>query len=339
MFDGSEVSGMSEKITISDVARDAGVSLATVSRVINQKGIVKESTYNKVMVSVNKLGYVVDDGMHQSYSDSGIILFNLPSIANPFYSEILKGAKMSAQRYGYQLLISEDYINQNTLHRIQSVIKRTRAIGMITTNQISTATIRKLSDMIPVVQCCEYNESVDLPYVSVDDVQASSNVIEYLASIGKRRIGIINGPVQFKYARHRLQGYQISLEKLGIAYDPKIVVNLPDVNFELAVSAAIQLINSDNPPDAFFACSDVFACAILRAAHLNGYRVPEDFSVVGFDNIDITSTSVPSITTISQPKLQLGFTSSELLIEQIQNPSTPVKRVILETELIVRESS
>lgn len=193
--------------------------------------------------------------------------------------------------------------------------------------------------MIPVVQCCEYNSAADLPYVSVDDIQASINVMEYLISLGKKRIALLNGPDPYKYSGHRLQGYQTALEKHGIPYNSQLVVTLPDIRYDLAVAAVIQLINSETPPDAFFACSDVFAIAAVRAVHLTGYRVPDDFSVVGFDNIDITSTLVPSITTIKQPQLQMGFTSCELLHEKIVTPNIPIKKILLETELIIREST
>lgn len=327
-----------KKITISDIAQAAGVSVATVSRVVNQTGIVKESTYKRVSNAITSLGYEIDKDW-QSQPGSGMILMDFPSTTNPFYTNLVKGAKMSASQHGYHLLINEDLINEKSLPNLQTIIKKARIAGMITCNQIGTAELRKLSEMIPIVQCGEYNDAIDLPYVSVDDVHAAINVVEYLFSIGKKRIALLNGPEIYKYARHRLQGYQMGLETCGLPFDPSIVITLPDVQYNLAISTAIQLINSENPPDAFFACADVFAIAALRAIHLTGYQVPKDFSVVGFDNIDVTASTVPSITTVSQPQQQLGFTAGELLHEKIQNSDIPPKKIILETELIIREST
>lgn len=336
--DTPESIDINKRITISDVAKAAGVSLATVSRVINQAGIVKESTHKKVMDAINQLGYEVDKNL-LAMPNGKLIIFNLPSIDNPFYSNVLKGVKMSAAQHGYQLLVSEGLINQNTLPGLQSIIKKSHVIGMLTCNHIPTAELKQLNEMIPIVQCCEYNEVLDISFVSIDDIQASINVVKYLSSIGKNRIALLNGPESYKYSRHRLQGYQIGLDNCGLPYDPNLVITLPDIHYDLAISTVMQLVNSPNPPDAFFASSDVFAIAALRAIHLAGYKVPEDFSVVGFDNIDVTSALVPSITTVNQPQLQIGFTSCELLHEKIQNPDAPTKKVLLETELIIREST
>ena len=330
---------MDKKVTISDIARDAGVSLATVSRVLNQKGAVRESTGSRVLASAQKLGYEMPTESEPRSAEGGLLLFCVPSIGNHFYNEVFDGAQTSAQRLGYQFLLYEGHINRSTLPALQSLIRHTHAQGVVTVNHIAAEVLVKLESLVPVIQCCEFNEALDRSYVSIDDVKASSDAVEYLYSLGRRKIAFLNGPGQYKYARHRMQGYLRGLEKVGLPFDERLVVNLPDVRSQVAISAAMQLINSDDRPDAFFTASDVFACAVIRAAYLAGFRVPGDLLVVGFDNIDITSTSVPSITTVNQPKLQLGFSACEILIEKIQNPSVPPKKVILETEMIIREST
>lgn len=328
-----------KNVTISEVAKLANVSLATVSRVINQTGPVKEATYKKVIDAINSLGYELEESPMPVPQYNGPILFNPPAVSNPFYSEIIRGAKMSAARHGFQVLIYEDYLNQNTLPAFLTIIKKSKCAGLITINQAPVSTLQSINKLIPVVQCNEYNEAIDLPYVSIDDIQAGVNVVDYLASLGRKRIAIINGPEYFKYAAHRFLGYKQGLEKSNLPYDPQLVVNLPNVSYDLAMSAAMQLINASYRPDAFFATLDVFAVAILRAAHLCGFRVPDDFVVVGFDNIDITTVTIPTITTVNQPKLQLGFTACEILFERLQNPNSPIQKVLLETELIIREST
>lgn len=330
---------LEKKVTIADVAREAGVSLATVSRVINQKNSVRNATSQRVLDAIDRLGYEVTVHVEREVAHSGLLLFNIPSIANPFYSDVVRGARASAERHGYQLLIHESHINANTLGNLLSVIRHTRAQGIIIANQVQAPILKNLNSIIPVVQCGEYNESANIPYVSVDDVQASVQVVEYLASINRKKIALLDGPTHYKYSRHRLEGYRQGLERLNIRYNPQFVIHLSDVSYDLAIAAAMQLLNMDNPPDAFFAASDVFAISIVRAAFLAGFRIPEDLAVVGFDNVTISATSVPSITTVNQPKRQLGFTACELLLEQISAPTALTKKVILETELIIREST
>ena len=327
------------KVTIQEVAVDAGVSLATVSRVLNGTGPVKERTRQKVLASIERLGYKGGESVRCLCQDSRLILFNLPLISNPFYDEIVRGAKMSAAQHGYHILFNEGHAIAAELPALLAVIKKIKAAGMIITNQVPTPLLREIAAVLPVVQCCEFNDEVELPYVSIDDVQASISAVEHLGSLGKKRIAILNGPERYKYSRHRLRGYQLGLTRLGLEYDPQLVVHLPDINYALAVSTTMQMIQSTNPPDAFFSFFDVFAAAVIRGAKLCGYEVPGDFPVVGFDNTDLTSITVPSITTVNQPRLQMGFTACEMLIERLQTPQAPVRQVFMDTELIVREST
>ncbi|MDD2954811.1 MAG: LacI family DNA-binding transcriptional regulator [Oscillospiraceae bacterium] len=329
-------------VTIAQVAADADVSLATVSRVINQKGSIKSSTYQRVVDSMNKLGYSLPEeteDMIKTQSGSGPIIFNIPSLKNPFYDELVIGAKSSAARCGYHLLINKSHVNRSTLYDVIDLIHHTRAAGIITTNHVPTAILQKLMGCTNLVQCCEYNENVDLPYVTIDDAAAAADVVDYLLSLGRRRIALINGPEDYKYARCRLHGYQNALKKAGIPLDPSLTVHLPGVNYDLALSAAVQLLNTANPPDSFFACSDIHAAAVIRAAYMAGLRVPQDILVAGFDNIQFSSMLIPALTTVNQPKVQLGSMACELLIEKISNPSIPNKKIVLGTELIIREST
>jgi len=326
-------------VTIAEIAADAGVSLATVSRVINRKDGIRGSTSSRVIASMNRLGYSLPEELKNSSSGNGLILFNIPSLNNPFYEEIIMGAKSSAARYGYHLLINKEHINRNTIQGIIDLVRRTRAAGIITANQVPTGVLQKLSRCTTVVQCCEFNQSVDLPYVTIDDASAAEDVIDYLFSAGKRRIALINGPEPYKYARCRLIGYESAFKKAGVPIDQGLMVQLPSLSYDLAVSACMQLLNSGNPPDSFFTCSDIYAAAAVRASHLSGYRVPQDIMVTGFDNVQLSAMVIPSITTVNQPKVQLGAMACELLMEKIADPESPNRKVVLKTELIIREST
>lgn len=171
----------------------AGVSSATVSRVLNHKGIVKGDTYDRVVAAVHELGGSFSERTEVEPS-GGLLIFNLPSLDNPFYSEIVRGAKTSATRHGYHLLINEEHINRNTMPRVLKLLHKTRAVGMVTTNHISPDILQKLASTVALVQCCEYDEELDLPYVSIDDLSASKNIVEHLLAMGRRRIAFISGP-------------------------------------------------------------------------------------------------------------------------------------------------
>jgi LacI family repressor for deo operon, udp, cdd, tsx, nupC, and nupG len=329
-----------KKSTYQRIAADAGVSIATVSRILTGASRVKEETRQKVLGAMGKLGYDVEEiEANHLNQNSGLILFNIPSLENPFYSQIAEGAKVAAHRHGCQFLINEEHINEATIANIMNLIGAVDAAGILTTNHVPAPLLTRLSEALPLVQCCEYDTELPVPYVSIDDVSAARTVMEYLLSLGRRKIALINGPSRYKYARHRLQGYLGSLEKAGLPPEPGFIIQLPGVNFDLAVSAVVQILSTGARPDAFFCASDVYAAAVIKACGRVGLKVPRDIMVVGFDNIEIASMINPTITTVNQPRYQLGFSGCSLLMELINNPKCAVRNILLETELIVREST
>ena len=330
---------MNKKVKVSEIAAVAGVSPATVSRVINQREIVKGETYEKVIQAMKQLGCSINESPIPQPASTGLILINIPSLNNPFYGAIIKGARASISRHGYSMLINEGHINPGTIDLLVKTLKQNKVIGLITMNCIETSLIKKLSDTTCVVQCCEYNEDTDLPYVSINDVASAKMAVEHLLAQGKKRIAFINGPFRYKYAKHRLQGYMQALEEAGVPVDQEYIVQLPEIDSDLATSTALQLLNLSEPPDAFFTVSDVYGAAVLRACYLSKRRVPEQVAVVGFDNLEISKSLVPALSTVNQPKSQLGFMAAETLFEKITNPAIPNKKILLDTELIVRESS
>lgn len=335
----------SKKITVGDLAEYAGVSPATVSRVLNRRNLVKGETYDRVMKAVSELGYELrrpeEDPLSSGGNSDGHgpIFITLPSLSNPFYDEIIKGARTSVREHGYDLLIHETHINENSIGFLESLVARYHAAGFITLNHIETSVCRRLAAAVPLVQCSEFNVEVDTPYVSIDNFSAARNAVNHLIHLGRKRIAILNGPVRYVYSRRRLAGYQAALEDAGIPYDENYVVHLPDITSDYALSAMMQLLKLPVIPDAVFCSSDVFAMSIIRACHLLNKRVPEDIALVSFDNLDISKNMTPSISSVQQPRLQLGYLAAEALFEKISDPSLPNKKTLLDTELIVRESS
>lgn len=206
--------------TVAQLAQAAGVSPATVSRVLNHKGIVKADTYNRVVAVLQAKGYPFVEKAGRA-DPSDVLMISLPSLDNPFYADIVRGAKSGATRHGYHLIINESHINHNTLPGILELVHSLRISGLITVNHISSDILHTLSNVVPLVQCCEYDESTDLPYVSVDDFAASKKATDHLLSQGCRRIAFLSGPSRYKYARWRLRGYEEALRAAGIAPGPE----------------------------------------------------------------------------------------------------------------------
>lgn len=340
MYKSKKNKGNKKKVTYVKIARESGVSIATVSRVLNNHPYVKDETRKKVLDAMDILGYNTNEIIIKPKSiNNGLIIFNIPSLRNPFYSQIANGANVAATCHGYHILINEKDINPENFNYLLDILKKFNVAGLIILNHLSSELLDKFNSTVPLVQCCEYNEDSDISYVSIDDISASKMVMEYILSNNRRKIALINGPMHYKYARHRLNGYLNILKNANIPVENKWIVNLPEIDYDMAVSACSHLFNSFNRPNAIFAISDVFAAAAIKASSNIGLRVPQDVLVVGFDNVDISIMTNPTITTVNQPKFQLGFMACELLIEKISDPNIPLRKILLDVELIIRESS
>jgi LacI family repressor for deo operon, udp, cdd, tsx, nupC, and nupG len=328
-----------KKITYSEIARRSGISIATISRVMNNSSNVKDETRKAVIDAMKELGYDTSALEVLPSKNNNLILFNIPSMDNPFYSPIIQGAKAAALRNGYNMLLNADPIDDPSINDFLSLLKKTDAAGVIATNCMPRSALLKLNNTIPLVQCCECIPSLEIPFVTIDDVTAAQKAVEYLISLGRKRIAFINGPLQYKYAQDRLKGYLAALDEANFARDSSLILQLQEISYDMAVSAAFQLLNTSNRPDAFFTSSDVYAAAVINAGRKSGLSVPKDIAVVGFDNIDLSFMCTPSITTVNQPKFQLGFHSCEMLIKRICHEQLPISSMYLSTELIIRETT
>lgn len=332
---------MTTKITINQIAAAAGVSIATVSRVLNHSNTVKSKTMQKVLDAMQALGYNVQQSLpHEKSGSSSLLLLNIPSMSNPFYSDVIKGAQAAAARYGYYLLINAQHINDGTFNAFLDVLKNIKVTGVIILNALQDKFFDALKSTIPFVQCCEYTENQsEISYTSIDDTLATRKMMDYILSTGHKKIALLSGPMRYKYARHRKQGYLQALATALIQPPDDWMIQLPEIDFDMALTATTRMLLATNPPNAIFTVSDVYAAAAIKAASLAGLEIPRDIIITGFDNVDISQTTNPSITTISQPKYQLGYTACELLIEKLQNPETLPQQILLNTELIIREST
>ncbi len=328
------------KVTIDEIAKRADVSIATVSRIINHKDTVKPETRQRVLAVMKKLNFQPKSAPVITDATSKVLLMIVPDFKNPFNSLVIDGVQKAARIHGYDVLLlqSQDFYTESSDYI--NIIKSNSIAGLLILSSVpNNELLKELSFRCPVVMCSEYAEDYGVSYVSINDFEAAKKAVCYMAATGCKKIGMINSILQYKYARHREKGYKSALEECSLEIDPAWISHISAINFNLAYSNAKHMLSLSNHPDGLFTSSDVYAAAAIRAAKDLGLRVPEDVSVIGFDNIDLSIISDPKITTVEQPSYDIGYQACELLVEKIDNPSMPEKQIILNTELIVREST
>ena len=330
---------MKSKVTIQDIAEKAGVSIATVSRILNQKGVVKPSTQKKVLQAMEELQY--DTTLVSVATSSRLLLAFIPDFANPFYARIIDGIQQTAHENNFEIFLVQTKDVYSNYQSFSNLIRKGNFSGVLWISTVPPVDLlTAMNRLCPMVMCCEYSERYETSYVSIDDISSAYKAVNYLISTGCRRIGLINCSTKYKYARHRKEGYLRALSDAGLEFHPEWNISIPYINYALAYSSILQVLSSGQTPDAFFACSDVFAAAAINAAWHCSIRVPEELSVIGFDNVETSRITTPPLTTISQPAFQLGQQSCAMLIEKIQNPALAASRhLLLDTELIIRGST
>lgn len=326
--------------TIQDVAKAAGVSVATVSRVLNKSSSVAEKTREAVLDAIKQLNYRPNLlGRNLRRTETRLILALLPTIANPFYSRVVKGIEDVAHKNGYNVMLCNTDSNADRERVYLELLKNRLADGVIfMAPEIESTELTLIGETYPVVQCCEYKEDAKVPHVSIDNHLAAKKAVRHLISLGHKRIGMISCNNNFVSTKRREQGYRSSIEEAGLTPDGRLVV-YGDYSFKSGYRMALNLFSLSERPTAIFAISDIMAIGVLRAARERGFKVPEELAVAGFDNINFSSMCEPMLTTISQPKYDLGCTAMELLLRKIRGKLTEAANIMLENELIIREST
>ncbi|MDF9824837.1 LacI family repressor for deo operon, udp, cdd, tsx, nupC, and nupG [Breznakia sp. PF5-3] len=331
---------MKKTITVKDIAKEANVSIATVSRVLNNIGQVKSSKKDQVLEAARKLGYNKKNISNTIDNSSKCILMFIPDFENPFTSTVIDGVLESINNHGYKILFASTKNFNDSLEDYMDFCQSLSLAGIISLASVKNPEIMEgLGRKFPMVLCSEYPENSALSFVSIDDNKAAKIATEYLLSLGRNDIALVNNSTKNKYARHRQKGFLRTMKEHQIDVPSNWILNLSRIDYSLAFTNIQSLLKSPNVPNAIFAVSDVYAVAAVNAAKSLGYRVPEDISVVGFDNEFVSMMSVPSVTTIMQPSYKIGYQSAELLFDMIETKTIEQKTIIFETELIVREST
>lgn len=331
---------MKHDLNIKDIAALAGVSVATVSRVINGDAKVSKKNTHKVLDVIEQTGYVPNlMGRYLRQNRSGKIMAMVPTLSNPFYSKIIRGIEECAKENGFEVFVVATHLDKENEKKYIEMASSKQADGII--NFFSTCSADELSEIaksVPIVQCCEYTHGAAVSYVHIDNYSAAQTAVEYLINKGHTKIGLISGSFYKSSEAAREAGYRNALLTSDLPYDP-VYIQKSNYTTDGAEFCCQKLLALPNPPTAFFTFGDPAAAGVIRCLVKKGVVVGKDADVIGFDNTSISKIFMPSISTISQPRFELGYTAVELLLEKINNIDSMKKGVVLPFELILREST
>jgi len=325
------------------VAKRAGVSTATVSRVLSRPEVVAPNTRRKVMRAVEFLGYAPHAAAKNLRTlRSRKILVTVPDISNPFFSLILQGIEDTALSHGYSVLVGDTQHDLKREERYAQMLKRREADGLIF---LGHRLPREAAGLIkgmargcaPIVNGCEFSPRLGVPSVHIDNAKAAAEAMDHLYDLGHQRVGVITGPLVSPLSRDRLSG-ALSSARNHDAEDHCIIVN-GDFSIESGSTAAEQLLGASEPPTAIFCFSDEMAIGVIDTAKRRGLRIPRDLSVAGFDDIRFARYADPPLTTVAQPMREIGEGTVRLLLQILDGQTTPPESITLPHTLIIRSST
>jgi LacI family transcriptional regulator len=329
------------KVTIIDVAAEAGVSFGTVSRVINNDVHVKQETRERVLKAVQRLGFVANrQARSLAGGKSNSIGVLVPDLGTGYIGEIIRGIDAELSLKGLDLIL---YTTHRTASKEANYVANL-AKGMV--DGLLLVLPRSPADYIgtlthfnfPFVLIDHQGTGRDCPAVGATNWQGAYNATEYLIKLGHKRIGFITGSMDLSCSEDRLDGYRSALRTHHIPDAPELIYEgtffQPD-----GYAGACALLDIDDPPTAIFASNDVMALGAMDAVRSHGLRVPEDVSVLGFDDIPQAALVRPTLTTVRQPLEQMGRVATQMLLDMLKNPEKEINRVELPTELMARGST
>lgn len=334
---------MPNRITIFEIAKRAGVSRSTVSRVINNDANVNSNTRERVQTVMQKFNYQPNAAARSLAAGRTRILgLVIPMGVGALFSDsyfplLIQGIYAACNQHDYStmLWLTEPEHEQRTIRQILHS-------GLIDGVIVASATIKDpliealASSDIPFVLVGRYPGKGQLSYVDVDNRKSARDAVLYLIHLGYTKIATIAGPQNHFAGVDRLDGYKDALRSRGIVIDPKLIVEA-DFGEDGGYEAMQKLL--PRTPQAIFCASDAIALGALRALREAGKRVPEDIALVGYDDLPLAARTEPALTTVSQPIGRAGVIAAEMLMNLVRHPDSPPRHVILPTELAIRKSS
>ncbi|RME64416.1 MAG: LacI family transcriptional regulator [Caldilineae bacterium] len=342
------------RVTITDVARLADVSVSTVSNLLNGRDErMRPSTKERILAAIEELGYTPNQAARQlKTGQTSILGLIVPSVANPFYGVFAREVEKAALDLGYQVLLGNSerdaererlYAEELWSYGVRGIIFGSSLMAFSHLDDL----IRRGLRVVAFDRPGQAADRAPMDSISVDNVQAARLAIKHLLALGHRRIGFVSGPIRTVSRLDRLEGYRSALEEAGIPFDPQLVWqgvepgNFGDSNaVDLGRQGAHELLSLSDPPTALFTVNDMYAFGAYAGARDLGRRIPQDLSVVGFDDIVLSQIVEPPLTTIRQPVAEISRLAVERLVERLQNNGTHKPgHITLPAQLIVRAST
>ena len=328
--------------TIREVAEKARVSVSTVSHVINQTRFVSLETRGRVLAAMQELKYQPNrlaSSLRRKDKATATLGLLIPDSTNSFFAEVLRGVEDASFEAGYSVIVCNSDDNADKEINYLNVLLSKQVDGIVL---VPSGAKKASLDLLhyrnsTAVLVDREIQGADLDSVVVDNERGGLAAVQYLIELGHKRIGCITGPSLFTPSAARVEGYKRALEEAGISSDDELIV-AGDFRPLSGYAAASRLISLSSQPTAIFACNDMMAIGALRAINETGIHVPEDISVVGFDDIALATFTYPSLTTVAQPSYEMGMRAAELLLNRLRNPGSPTRRELLSPSLVVRDS-
>nr|MBC7243957.1 LacI family DNA-binding transcriptional regulator [Chloroflexota bacterium] len=327
--------------TMKDVAQAAGVSVTTVSHVINETRHVSEELRERVLKAMEELNYHPNSlarSLRQGISHTiGLIV---PDNSNPFFADVARVIETRGFEAGYSTILcnSDGQLEKELAYVNVLLAKQVDGVIFIAASSQSEHITLLTEEKVPVVIADRQMPNAQVDVVLVDNYHGGYLATEYLISLGHHRIGCITGPSDTTPSADRVCGYKDALTVAGLPIDEDLIVR-GDFRYASGISGAQKLLSLEKPPTAIFACNDVMAMAAMAAIREKALAIPDDISVIGFDDIPQASFTFPPLTTIAQPIQDIGRIATDLLIERMSaSASCSSRKVILDVKLVVRGS-
>ncbi len=322
---------------IKEVAHAAGVSVATVSRTLQMPEVVAPGTRKQVEEVIARLGYTPNlQARNLRTARTHVIVALVPDISNPFFAEVIRGIEQVAHQNGYAVLLGDTQNRSDREQAYANLLNTRQADGLITLLPHIPRIVG--SGRPAIVNACEYVDDPAVTSVYVDNVAAAQNATRYLVTLGHRHIAFVTGPMDSPISIDRDRGYEKALEAARIKRDRGLTM-VGDFSVESGFRAIDSLLARDKAFSAVFCSNDEMAIGAVLALKSHGRRVPHDVSVVGFDDIRFARYCDPPLTTIEQPKGELGREAMNMLIEILSGEDVPARKRVLSTQLVVRGST
>lgn len=334
-------------VTIRDVARAAGVSVSTVSRVLNNKGTISEETTKRIHEAMEELKYVPNDFARNFANGSPraialvIDVADAPSYANNFFNNTVFGIETAAHRNDYSLMVTNGAPNASGISGVERLMLGKKVDGVILpVSLVEPEFLAKIEELkFPCVILGRTDGTdAEMNWVDMNNTQAGVLAARHLIQHGYKRIAFVSDAESTTFDSDRVSGYCRELDAKGLPVDTGLIIHT-GVGIENAISVVKNLLMSENRPDAVLCSSDIIALGAVRAAKRAGLRIPEDFGVLSFDNTAITDLAEPGITSMDVDTYELGVQTAEILINQVENPEASIRQVLLSTRVVEREST